>query len=84
MRRQLMSRMPCDIQKIKREARESETPDADAWKHFEEPAPGHFWAYEDAIDEVRGRFLAQGRHPKVILKDKQRIKSLVYTFTKAD
>jgi hypothetical protein len=79
-----MSRsVPTGAVKVRREAKESTTPAVGEWLPWCCPKPGHFWAYEgDAIDAVRGEFLRQGRHPKVILKDGSRIKILRYTFSK--
>ena len=37
---------------------------------------------EAEIDEVRGRFLRTGRHPKCVLKDVHSTKSLRYTFVR--
>jgi 5-methylcytosine-specific restriction endonuclease McrA len=82
--RKLMSRsVPTGAVKVRREAKESTTPAVSQWLPWCCPKPGHFWAYEgDDIDAVRGEFLRQDRHPKVILKDGSRIKSLRYTFSK--
>ena len=68
--------------KVRREAKESTTPPVREWEFWCCAKPGHFWAYEEQIEKVRGEFLSQGRHPKVVLKDSTRIKSLRYTFCK--
>ena len=44
---------------------------------FEDIAPGHFWAPEDSISQVRARMLEKGVSPKVILKDETRIRTLI-------
>ena len=75
-------RPPTGAVKVRREAKESTTPPVRDWEGFCCAKPGHFWVYEEDIDKVRGEFLAQGRHPKVVLKDASRIKSLRYTFCK--
>ena len=81
--RKLMSRRPpTGAVKVRREARESTTPPVKEWEPWCCAKPGFFWVYEEDIDKVRGEFLAQGRHPKVVLKDASRIKSLRYTFCK--
>ena len=78
-----MSRKPpTGAVKVRREARESTTPPVRDWEPFCCVKPGHFWVHESEIDTVRRTFLAQGRHPKVVLKDASRIKSLRYTFCK--
>jgi len=85
VRKQLMNRKSTDFQKIKRDGRESTTPDASEWKLFSwPPQPGHFYVEEDQIDFVRELFLKDKKHPKVVLKDESRIKSLRYVFTKID
>ena len=81
--RKLMSRRPpTGAVKVRREAKESTTPPVKEWEPWCCAKPGDFWVYEEDIDKVRGEFLAQGRHPKVVLKDASRIKSLRYTFCK--
>ncbi|MDP7069711.1 MAG: HNH endonuclease, partial [Candidatus Peribacteraceae bacterium] len=73
------------IEKIRRDAKETTTPDASEWTLWKgEAMDGHFWCDECIIDDVRTEFLKRNQHPKVILKDESRIKSLRYTFTRAD
>ena len=83
--KRLMKRITPIQTKIKRQANSSTTPDAKDWLPFTwPPVPGHFWVYDGQIDFVRGQFLRENRHPKVILKDESSTKSLHYIFTKAD
>jgi hypothetical protein len=63
-------------------------PDAGEWEPWPGlanglPPAGHYWAPEERqrLDAVRGEFLASGRHPKVILKDECRARSLIYQLT---
>ena len=85
IRKKLMKRIDPIKTKIKRQANASTTPDALAWLPFTwPPVPGHFWVYDGQIDFVRGQFLRDNRHPKVILKDESSTKSLVYIFSRAD
>ena len=87
VRRHLAARKPAkdSIEKIKRDVKESTTPPATEWMLWNgEARAGHFWVPEESIDEARSEFLAAHRHPKVILKDELRIKSLRYTFTRAE
>ena len=85
VRRQLMNRRHADFQRIRRECRESTTPDASEWLSFAyPPRPGHYWVDEGEIDATRARFLEDGRQPKVTLKDETRTRSLCYKFTKVD
>ena len=46
--------------------------------------PGHFLVDMEDLPGVRAWFLAGGRHPKCVLKDEIRLKSLVYSLTKRD
>ena len=81
--RKLMARhVPTGAVKVRREAKESTTPPVREWEAYCCAKPGHFWVFEEDIDRVRGEFLMEGRHPKVVLKDAARIKSLRYTFSK--
>ena len=81
--RKLMARKPpTDTIKVRRTITENKTPPVCDWEEFCCVKEGHFWAYEDSMDVIRGTFLAQGRHPKVTLKDAHRIKTLRYTFAK--
>ena len=79
-----MQRKISDHQQIKREFKESTTPDFSEWIPYNELLPGHFWVFDYRIDEIRQDLLCQNRHPKCILKDEARIKTLIYTFTKTD
>ena len=78
-----MSRKPATgAVKVRREARESTTPPVKEWEPWCCAKPGHYWVFEEDIGKVRGEFLAQGRHPKVVLKSADSIQSLRYTFCK--
>ena len=79
-----MQRKISDHQQIKREFKESTTPDFSEWIPYNELLPGHFWVFDDRIDEIRQDFLCKNRHPKCVLKDEARIKTLIYTFTKSE
>ena len=46
--------------------------------------PGHFWAFDGEIEDIRGKFLQSGRHPKCVLKSENSIKILIYTFAKTE
>jgi hypothetical protein len=57
--------------------------EAGLWEPWEAGAltAGHFWVEEGELDAVRGWFLAEGRHPKVILKSEHQARSLEYTLS---
>jgi hypothetical protein len=82
--RTLANRRPHDFERLKREVQSSTTPDASEWVPLGDglPPPGHYCVAEDEIGEVRGRFLASGRRPKVLLKDAFSTKALRYTFVR--
>ena len=72
-RKQLMRRLPCEFTRLAREAGESKTPDASEWLPYSDLSPGHFYV----PDEIRGQLFFTGRHPRVVLRDEARIKTLV-------
>ncbi len=80
VRRRLAKRLPHEpLERIKQPQRER----ADVV--VPEPfagaiVPGDFHAPEDDMDAIRELFLAEGRHPRVALKDAWRIKRLTYVF----
>jgi len=84
IRRRLMQRKISDHQQIKREFKESCTPDFSEWTPYRELMPGHYWTFDYRIDDIRQDLLCKNKHPKCILKDEARIKTLIYTFTKSE
>ncbi len=77
IRRRLAQRKECDFIQIKRDFKESKTPDFSQWLPYTEAVPGHFHVPEDHVENVRSDFLAKGQHPKCVMKDEQRIKTLI-------
>ena len=68
IRKRLMKRIDPIKTKIERPANASTTPDAKEWQPFTwPPVPGHFFVQDDQMDFVRGQFLKENKHPKVIL-----------------
>ena len=77
VRKLLANRVPHSHEQMKREALQSTTPAAEEWEPWAgELHPGHFSAQEESMEQVRCELLATGRHPKVLLKDDARIRSL--------
>ena len=86
VRRQLVNRkVATTSEKIRRDAKESTTPEASEWGAWTGAfKPGHYYVDEEGIETVRGEFLSKNRHPKLLMKDESRIKALKYTFTRAE
>ena len=92
VRKALASRIAHSHEQMKREAMHSQTPAAEEWEPWTgELRPGHLRVLEDqsacgaacGLEQVRCALLATGRHPKVMLKDEARIRSLQYKFVAA-
>ena len=83
--RALAHRREVEYEKLRRECKSSTTPSFDEWKPWaQQLEPGHFFVDTEELLGVGAWFLAGGRHPKCILKDEIRLKSLVYNLTKRD
>ncbi len=85
--RALAKRQPHDFERMKREVANHTTPAVSEWLPLPDlaaglPPAGHYYVDEAEIDEVRGRFLKTGRHPKCVLKDAHSTKALRYTFVR--
>ena len=76
VRRSLSKRNPNTAQ-LRKGVKPTQTPAASEWKMFEqEVVPGHYWAKEDDISQVRAWMLQNRINPKAILKDETRIRTL--------
>ena len=63
---------------MKKEQKQSTTPAYCEWQHFEyEIRSGHFYCDEQEVDSVRAWLLSQGKHPRVMMKDALKTKSLM-------
>ena len=83
--RGLANRREVEYEKLRGEQKASTTPVVGDWRPWvRQLEPGHFFADTESLPGVRAWFLAGGRHPKCILKDEIRLKSLVYSLTKRD
>ena len=84
IRRKLSKRQVCDLKQVRRDIPESKTPSFSEWQYFKEICVGHFWRFEEEMDDVRGQFLQSKRHPKCVLRSEHSIKTLIYTFSKSE
>ena len=83
IRKRLMKRIDPIKTKIQQQTNANTAFDAKDWQPVTwPPMPGHVWAQVDQIDFVRGLFLREIKHPKMILKDESQTKQLCYIFTK--
>ena len=81
----LASRKKGGVTRLKKEQKQSTTPSYQDWKQFNnEIAPGHYKVSEEEIDQVRGWLLSQGKHPRVLMKDALRTKSLILRLAKSE
>ena len=86
-RQLLMKReLPSNSAKVQKQSRPNKkTPPAIEWGVWNwRIEPGHFFVEDESINSVRGWFLQQQRHPRVVLKDELTIRCLVYTCSKID
>ena len=81
VRKKLARRIPHDpVQRIKQPPKRQRRATApEPWDG--QIIPGDFRVPEGEMDDIRGRFLAQGRHPRVTLRDAWRTRKLHYIFT---
>ena len=72
--------------KLRREhAASATTPPAHEWEPFAfQLIPGHYYCSDEDMPQIRGWFLAQGRCPRVVMKDPASIRTLIYQCTKID
>ena len=83
VRQALMARRTGEVTRLKKTQRASSTPITSEWKPWEnELEAGHFFVDENDLDSVRAWFLDQGKHPKVMMKDKLQARGLLYNMTK--
>ncbi len=83
VRQALMARRTGEVTRLKKTQRASSTPITSEWKPWaNELEAGHFFVDENDLDTVRAWFLDQGKHPKVMMKDKLQARGLLYNLTK--
>ena len=81
----LASRKKGGIQRLKKEQKQSTTPAYCDWQQFKyDIRHGHFWCNEEEVDSVRSWLLSQGKHPRVMMKDALKTKSLMVHLSKND
>ena len=79
----LMRRRTGEVTKLKKAQRSATTPLTTEWKPWaDEIEDGHFFVQEEELPTVRAWFLAQKKHPKVMMKDELRPRGLLYNLTK--